>query len=131
MDAEKTEKFCAFETLFSKNVPHILEKIYFSLDYKSFLACFKVSKTWNQMLSSEVFQKKFHKLLIEKEDNDKKLHEMSDEGNVEEVKRLLSNGGWVDVNCVGGGDQDTPLIRATFGYHIDMVKALHLSLIHI
>ena len=105
MDAGKTEASSGFEILFSRNVPHILEKIYFSLDYKSYLACFKVSKTWNQLLSSDFFQKKFRKLLIEKEDNDKKLHEMSEEGNIDEVKRLLSSGRWIDVNCVGGGDQ--------------------------
>ena len=78
MDAGKAEASCGFEILFSRNVPHILEKIYFSLDYKSFLACFKVNRAWIELLLSEFVQKKFRKLLIEKEHNDKKLHKMSD-----------------------------------------------------
>ena len=44
--------------------------------------------------------------MIEKEDNDEKLWNMSDEGNIEEVKKLLSSGGWIDVNYVGGGSDD-------------------------
>ena len=110
MDAGKTENSSGFEILFSRNVPHILEKIYFSLDYKSYLACLKVSKTWNQLLTSECYQKKFNKLMIEKEDNDKKLHKMLEEGNIEEVKRLLSSGGWIDVNSTCGWIDYTPLI---------------------
>ena len=124
MDGGKTEVSCVFEILFSKSVPHILEKIYFSLDYESFLACFRVNRTWNQLLSSESYQKKFDKLLIEKEKNDKKLWNISRKGNVDEVKRLLSSGGWIDVNCVDGSDQNTPLIRATWGNHKDVAQVL-------
>ena len=47
-----------FDTLLSKNVPHILENIFFSLDFESFKACFEVSKTWNTLLKSEMFHKK-------------------------------------------------------------------------
>ena len=34
--------------LLSKNVPHIHEGIFFSLDYESFVACRKVSGKWSQ-----------------------------------------------------------------------------------
>ena len=34
---------CAFDTLFAINIPHIFEKIFFSLDYKSYKKCFEVS----------------------------------------------------------------------------------------
>ena len=56
---------CCFHMLFTKNVPHILEKILFTLDYESFKKCLRVSKNLNSLLNSESFQKKarraFHK----------------------------------------------------------------------
>ena len=36
IDSNDTMGVCAFDTLLTRNVPHILEKIFFSLDYKSF-----------------------------------------------------------------------------------------------
>ena len=87
---------CAFDKLFAKSVPHILEKIFFSLDYKSFKKCQEVSITWNQLLTSESFRK------IEKsvfrEDIEEDLLGAIEEDNVDEVRRILSNG-VVDVNC--------------------------------
>ena len=47
--------FISFDTLLSKNVPHILENIFFSLDYESFKTCHKVSTTWNELLTSLSF----------------------------------------------------------------------------
>ena len=49
---------CAFDMLFAKNVPHILEKIFLSLDLKSYKACLKVNSTWHRILTSESFCKK-------------------------------------------------------------------------
>ena len=46
-----------FDKLLSKNVPHIHEGIFFSLDYESFVACRKVSRKWEELLSSEPFQR--------------------------------------------------------------------------
>ena len=46
------------ELLFMRNVPHILEIILFSLDYESYYACFKVSKAWKELLTSDNFQRK-------------------------------------------------------------------------
>ena len=56
---EEEEKLnnSAFDMLFNRNVVHILESIFFSLDYKSFKNCPQVCKQWNHMLSSEHFQK--------------------------------------------------------------------------
>ena len=48
----------AFDKLFSRNVPHILEKIFFSLDYESYKNCLEVSDTWEELLMSEKYQKK-------------------------------------------------------------------------
>ena len=44
---------CKFDILLSENVPHILEKIFLSLDFTSFLSCLGVSKTWNKVLTSK------------------------------------------------------------------------------
>ena len=55
---KKAGNCSAFDTLLTRNVPHILEKIFLSLDYKSFITCRRVSKTWNELLTSESFQKK-------------------------------------------------------------------------
>ena len=49
---------CAFDTLFTKNVPHIQEKIFFSLDYASYKTCMEVSQAWNELLKSESYHKK-------------------------------------------------------------------------
>ena len=46
---------CGFDILLSKNVPHILEDIFFSVDYDSFKKCLEVSKSWNDLLTSESF----------------------------------------------------------------------------
>ena len=57
------EKTCsmvpsAFDKLFTKNVLHILEEIFFDLDYESFKTCLEVSNLWRQLLTSESFIKK-------------------------------------------------------------------------
>ena len=68
---------CAFDKLFTKSVPHILEKIFLSLDYKSFKTCLDVSKTWRDLLNSDSFSAKvrlvFHNELVGEE---KKLRAM-------------------------------------------------------
>ena len=48
---------CVFDQLRSKTVPHILEKIFFALDYESYKICFEVSTTWRRLLTSEPFQR--------------------------------------------------------------------------
>ena len=54
----------SFDALLTKNVPHIVEKIFLSLDYKSFKTCRKVSMTWKQLLTSESFQMKEKSVFI-------------------------------------------------------------------
>ena len=44
---------CSFDTLFSKCVPHILETIFFSVDYRTYKACLEVNSTWKKLLTSE------------------------------------------------------------------------------
>ena len=55
-----------FDTLFTKSVPHILEKIFFTLDYDSFMACGKVCMAWKELHSSESYQQKADELLESK-----------------------------------------------------------------
>ena len=45
-----------FNTLLKRNVPHILETIFLSLDYESFKACQEVNNEWKRLLTSESFK---------------------------------------------------------------------------
>ena len=123
MDAGKRED-CAFEKLITRNVPHILEKIFFSLDYRSFQSCFRVNSTWNELLSSPSYKKMSAKKLNEKEENEKKLWRASCTGNLGEVKRLISSGLWMDVNCVQFTFNRTPLFVAASEGHKHIVQIL-------
>ena len=117
---------CAFDKLLIKNIPHILEKIFFSLDYESFKACLGVSRNWNYLLKSESFQKRakplLHSHILEDE---KKLHIASRSGNTDEVKRLIS-GGLLDVNSIWAWEKTTALFKAALNGHTDTFCALLL-----
>ena len=84
----------AFDILFKTNAPHILENIFFSLDYESYKKCHEVCKVWNRLLSSQSMKKKTKKMLLE---NRKNLKRAIDKGNTDEVGKILSMG-MVDVN---------------------------------
>ena len=47
-----------FEELFNKSVPHILERIFLSLDINSIQQCYKVCQQWKSFLTSEYFEMK-------------------------------------------------------------------------
>ena len=83
----------AFEALFSKNVPHILENIFLSLEYESFKQCLEVNKAWSNLLSSGTLLRKAKSIFQEdiREDQEK-LWKASRNGNIEETRRLLSSG---------------------------------------
>ena len=53
--------------LHSKSVPHILEKIFFSLDSKTFDVCREVCRTWKGLLASDEYQKNYDELLLKEE----------------------------------------------------------------
>ena len=84
----------AFEKLFKKNVPHILEKIFFSLDYESYKASHNVCTAWNQVLSSDSYVQKARKMQT---DNWFKLSNAITKGDAKEVKRIITKG-MVDMN---------------------------------
>ena len=108
--------------LYYRNVPHILEKIFFNLDYESFKTCMEVCQTWKKLLSSAPYQEKLLELLIPYGD---RLHQASRDGNIEEVRRLASILKH-DVNLVKeeGLLLTTPLLKAVCGGHREIVKVL-------
>ena len=91
---------CAFDILFTKSVPHILEMIFFSLDYESYSKCLEVSKIWNELLTSESYQTK-GKIVFRNEifELEKKLWRASYDGNEMRVRQLISCP-MVNVNCM-------------------------------
>ena len=82
---------CAFDTLFTKHMPHIPEKIFFYLDYQSFKACLEVSNVWKELLTSKSYIKKgqyvFHREILKDEIL---LYSASGNGYHNEVKKLLT-----------------------------------------
>ena len=116
---------CAFDKLvYERNVPHILEKIFFSLDYESFKACFSVNETWNKLLLSGAFQKRAKSVFHEEisKDEDDLLH-ASSTNNVKEVISLLSTG-LLTTNVQKRLWNTTPLQIATIKGHKNIVKLL-------
>ena len=132
-----------FDKLLKTSVPHVLEKIFFSLDYESFKNSKKVCKAWNSVLTSEPFQKKalsqyFYKIQQDKwkgitklspellNDNEQDLCEASFHGQKNVVHELLSYG--VNPNCqrcIGKRvSQYTPICLAAEGRHHDVVALL-------
>ena len=98
LDKKNTISTCAFNILFTKDVPHIHEKIFFSLDYESFKFCVKVCKTWCRLITSESFLERAKSHFIEIERDEHLLWLASKGGKIKEVGHLLST--WIlDVNC--------------------------------
>ena len=114
-----------FETLLAMNVPHILEAIFFSLDYKSFKRCMDVCVAWNVLLKSKAFKTKAkcnftHDIRRDQE----KLQYAASDGNINKVKKLVTSG-LVDLYHCGGGTWGlTPLCAASQKSHKSVVKWL-------
>ena len=77
-----------FKMFVTTNVPHILEKIFFSLDYTTFKNCLEVSKFWNDLMTSERYQTLGKSFFFEEINTD--LWKAADKGSLSEVRRLLS-----------------------------------------
>ena len=116
---------CVFDTLSGKHVPHILDKIFLSLDYESFKTCTEVNSVWKRLLTSESFQKKAKSVFRQEiKEDEKKLWQMSQSGNTNEVRRIMSLG-MVDINTYEGGlDETTALYEAADNGHKDVIKIL-------
>ena len=118
MERDDNEGTCAFDKLFEENVSHILEKIFLTLDYDSLMACRKVSKNWNQELSSDRYEEKLKVMLIVKRENEAKLRKLITEGNLQKVSRVLKNG--VSPNF----GIETPLHLAASYARVGVVRVL-------
>ena len=123
MEEGKASSPCAFDTLLTKNLPHIFEKIFLSLDYNSFKACLGVSKAWKGLLVSESFRRKaklvFCREILRDELN---LWEASRTGNKDVVRKLLLSG-TMNVNSVTLDKMPMLYVAAQKG-HRDVVKIL-------
>ena len=121
-DRKKPKGNCAFDKIFMKNVPHILEKIVFSLDYETYNRCSEVNKNWKDLLTSNSYQGKakilYQEELIEKEIE---LCHASENGSVSQVCQIPSCV-MVNVNCRNGSDHDTPLFKAVREGHLDSAR---------
>ena len=112
---------CKFDRLLTRNVPHILEKIFFSIDYASFKKCLEVSKSWNDILKTESFLKRGTTLFWE--EIHKELRLAAKEGNVDTIISLLSSF-QANVNYQGYRKGMTPLHWAAVKGHKDVVLLL-------
>ena len=99
MAEDNLDNPCNFDTLFSKNLPHILEKIFFSLDYESYKNCLEVSNEWKGVLTSDRYKTKGKSVFKEEIVKDeKKLSAAVRHNNRDEVRMLLASG-MVNVDC--------------------------------
>ena len=117
---QKTLGKAPFNKLFTRNVPHILEKIFFSLDYASFKECMEVHRAWHELLTSNSF-KQFGKLTFQREIETALWH-ATRSGNAKEVRAVLSTG-MVNIECMTDED-NTPLLIAVDKGHNDLVQLL-------
>ena len=116
---------CAFDVLFTKSVPHILEKIFLSLDYDSFKKCINVSKVWNELLTSETFKRNAKYVFQEEIGNEqKKLFNDTCDGNTEGVRKLLSNWMLNVNNWISPAFGSTLLHMPAQNGHKDVVQLL-------
>ena len=126
MEPEQFPPLGAFNELAKRSVPHILEKIFFALDHKSFKSCMRVNKDWSLLFSTTSYKKRFTELTIEKWKNEMKLVVASADGNIDLVRMLVIDL-MVDVDAVMAHDNRcpaTPLIEAARNGHIDVVTFL-------
>ena len=79
---------CAFENLSTIHVPHILEKIFLSLDYQSYKKCQNVCKSWKDLLTSQFFQIRSKSVYCEMIQIE--IRQAVFLGDVNKIKRTLS-----------------------------------------
>ena len=128
---------CAFDKLFFMNVPHILERIFFSLHYESYKTCMHVNTKWSKLLKSDAYQKKaksvFQNEILE---DHQRLWTAARSGNYSCARQLLSYE-MLDINYIYGGRgflgicwrkttfrKTTVLFEASWGGHMKVVSLL-------
>ena len=90
---------CFFDSLLQRNVPHIIEMIFLTLDYDSFKECLDVNATWRNQISS-AFLRRNGELLCYKGifEDERKLLKAADLGLDCHVEIFLDYG-MIDVNA--------------------------------
>ena len=115
---------CGFDTLFNKHLPHIVEKIFLSLDYESLKTCYEVSNKWKEFIISDSFQKRAKDTFSSDiEDDEMYLCEAANTGDTDEIRSILSYG-LIDVNYVGWIYARTALHEASQSGHNVIAKIL-------
>lgn len=85
------------------------------------MTCLEVSNTWNELLISDIFDRESELMLIKKKKNVEMLFQGSRNGNVEQVRNVLSLGLYTNYrNEVGR----TPLECAAYYGQPDVVRVL-------
>ena len=111
-----------FYTLFEKSLHIALEKIFFSLDYRSYKTCLEVSMVWKELLTSESFQRKAKSVFSTELLKDGiGLWLSAKAGNIDRVTKIISTG-MVDMNVVD--NDNSALCIAAINGHKDIVKLL-------
>ena len=111
-----------FDTLFEKTLHIVLEKIFFSLDYKSYKTCLEVSMVWKELLTSRSFQRKGKSVFFTELIKDgSELCTAAENGNINKVTKILSSG-MVDVNIINY--EKSALCSAAFHGHKNIVNLL-------
>ena len=122
MAEEERARHSGFDLIFRGSFPHILEAVFFSLDYVSFKTCPHVCKEWNRLFSSKSFKKFEHSTLKEIRQKENDLLDCSIRGKSEMVSRLLSTG--ISPNCRKLANGKSPLHIAAQNGDIGVIKAL-------
>ena len=117
MKTINNKKKSAFDMLFTRNVPHIHAKIFLSMDYDSFKSCLMVSKTWNQLLTSESLKK------MVKSKFELWLFDATKAGCADVVRRLLQLGAEPDKFRTRKFGRTALHWAASYGYK-NVVKVL-------
>ena len=125
MEEQNPQGRVLFNILFTTSVPHILEKIFFSLDYASFKKCMEVNKSWHDLLASKSF-KQIGKLAFQGE-IETALWNAVIKGIANDVRTVISSG-MVNIECTNKYATPplgwTPLhVAASVGYH-DVLEVL-------
>ena len=125
MAKEECQDLCGFNVILDKCVPHLLEKIFFNLDYESFKTCMEVNRLWCNLLKSESYLKRARDIFQKEISHDGlKLHSASRDGRMDDVRRLLSTG-MLEADCSPAPcDYRTPLHEAALHGHGEIVKHL-------
>ena len=99
MEARVGVSSCAFNKLFTTNVPHVLEKIFFSLDYESYKKCLKVCIKWRELLITKSFQTKVNLLFCNEVSKEQGMLSCAAWNGYTQMAKSLLSSGLLDVNA--------------------------------